>query len=42
MAKQSKFIKIWRKRKKIFEGIKNAIVYDEYVEKIAATRYDFL
>ncbi len=41
MAKQNRFIKIWKERKKIFEGIKNAIVYNEYVEEIATARYDF-
>jgi hypothetical protein len=41
MANNRKIVKIWRERKKIFEGLKNAIIYDEYVEKIATTRYDF-
>ena len=34
----NKLIAIWKERKKIFEGMKNALIYDEYVEEVAAER----
>jgi hypothetical protein len=34
----NKIIAIWKERKKIFEGMKNALIYDEYVEDIAGQR----
>jgi len=30
--------KIWKNRKQIYEGIKNSIMLDEYVEDVAAKR----
>lgn len=31
---------IWKERKKILEGIKNTVIRDEFVEDIAALRYN--
>lgn len=31
---------IWKNKHKIVEGIKNSIIRDEFVEKVAAMRYD--
>tara|TARA_R110002020_G_scaffold23658_5_gene78629 strand:- start:13701 stop:14012 length:312 start_codon:yes stop_codon:yes gene_type:complete len=38
MAKQNKFIALWKERKMIFEGLKNAVIYDEFVEGVAEGR----
>jgi hypothetical protein len=34
----NKLIAIWKERRKIFEGMKNALIYDEFVEKTAEER----
>lgn len=34
----NRYYKIWKNRKQIFEGIKNAVIYDEYVESVAKDR----
>tara|TARA_R100000734_G_C3309140_1_gene99797 strand:- start:157 stop:459 length:303 start_codon:yes stop_codon:yes gene_type:complete len=34
----SKLKQIWRERKKIFEGIKNSLIYDKFIEKVAKQR----
>ena len=30
--------KIWKNRKEIYEGIKNSVIRDDYVEDVAAKR----